>query len=1053
MKYSFFRTFAAFMLTVLLTTSILCAQTDMRTLTGIVRDAATSLPVTGARVAAYGQPRYSVLTDEQGAYTLQVPAHVTLLDITAPGYNRVQQAVGTQNQTTALWPDRFASDYEADIAVTNRTSTGDFALSSAVSADAEISARLGADVRSILRSGTPGMGSAMFIDGINSLHANAMPLIVVDGVYYDQQYGRASLHDGFFNNMLANISMQDIDKITVLKNATALYGAKGANGVILIETKRSTSMATRIEVNAMAGVELAPTTLSMMGASDFRLYASELIGGTDTRMTSFKFLKDDPSYYFYNKYHNDTRWTDYVYREALTQNYSISVQGGDEVADYNLSLGYVDAQSTLECNDFSRLNLRFNTDIKLLDRLSTRFDVSYDYTTRDLRDDGAPEEFTSSTILAPSFLALIKSPFLNPYRYDESGHLTSFVEEADDFAEGLALNSSWANPVAINTYGEARNKNWLESSFFNIAIAPRWNITAGLHASTLFYYALSNLSERSFVPMTGVPVFYIDGVGESSNRASNYTAKQESLFSDTRLDWSFARDAHDLHLVGGFRFTNDGYQSSRQEGHNTGNDKTPNLSSSLAYKDVGGEDDSWQSFAWYAQGDYSFRSKYFVQGGLTMESTSRIGDQATDGLRLAGVRWGLFPSLQAAWLVSSEPFFADHVPAINRLKVNVGYDVSGNDDIDVNAARTNFTSSKYLGNAIGLSLGNIGNNTIQWETTRRFSAGLQAGAFGNRLMLSLTGYKSFTSNLLTLKSLPEISGEGQYWSNGGSLQNIGGDARADVKVLANRDLSWQMGASIGAYRNVITALPDGDFTTAAYGGEILTAVGHPAGVFYGYKTKGVFATTAEADEAALYQTLSTGAKEYFGAGDVIFVDVDGNHAINEDDKQIIGDPNPDFYGNLFSTLTWKRFTLDATFGYSVGGDIYNYLRSQLESGSTFFNQTTTLNRRWIGEGQQTDVPRAAFGDPMGNARFSDRWIEDGSYLRLRQATLSYRLPVSSIWLQGLTVWVTGNNLLTFSRYLGTNPETSISNSVLCQGIDCGLLSPGRSVLLGLKLNL
>lgn len=1035
------------------TLSLLAQTTGTLTKTGTVIDASTGQPVAGARIQAHGQPRYTAMTDESGRYTLSLPSHVTLLDVAAPGYNLVQQAVTSQEQSTALWPDVFGADYTDDIAITNRRSTGDFSLSTSLSADDDISARLGADVHSVLRSGTPGMGAAMFIDGINSLHANAMPLVVVDGVYLDQQQGRESLHDGFFNNVLANISMQDIETITVLKNATALYGAKGANGVILITTKRSTSMATRIEVNAMTGIETAPTQLSMMGAADFRLYASELIGGTETRKTAFKFLKDDPDYYFYSKYHNDTRWADYVYRNALTQNYSISVQGGDESADYNLSLGYVDAQSTLQCNDFSRLNLRFNTDIKLLSRFSTRFDVSYNYNTRDLRDDGAPADFTSSTILAPGFLAAIKSPFLSPYRYDEHGHLTTFVEDADDFAEGLALNSAWANPVAINEYGEARNKNWLESSFFNITVAPRWDITSHLYATTLFSYALSNLSERSFVPMTGVPVFYIDGVGESSNRASNFTAKQESLFSDSRLTWSFLRDAHALQLTGGFRFTSDGYRSSHQEGHNTGNDKTPNLSSSLAFKDVGGMDDSWKTFAWYGQADYSFAYKYFLQGALTLESTSRIGDKAVEGIRMAGVRWGVFPSLQAGWLLSSEPFFADNVPFVNQLKLNVGYDVSGNDDIDVNAARTNFTSAKYLGNSIGLSLGNIGNNTIQWETTRRLSAGLHAVAFDGRLSLSLTGFKSFTSNLLTLKSLPEISGEGQYWSNGGSLENIGGDAQVDVKVLATRDWSWQLGASIGAYRNTITALPEGDFITPVYGGEVLTAVGHPAGVFYGYRTAGVFATTSQAEEAALYQTLPTGAREYFGAGDVIFVDNVPDHAINDEDKVIIGDPNPDFYGNLFSSLTWKRFTLDASFGYSVGNDVYNYLRSQLESGSNFFNQTTTLNRRWIGEGQLTDIPRAAFGDPMGNARFSDRWIEDGSYLRLRQATLAYRLPVNSIWLQGITLWVTGNNLFTFTHYLGTDPETSASNSVLWQGIDTGLLSKGRSVLVGVKLNL
>lgn len=1053
MKTRFTKPFAAFFLSLFLFTGFLCAQPGMQVRRGIVIDASTGQPVAGARVVAHGHPRYAAMTDENGRYTLSLPDDMTLLDVHAPGYRLVQPAVAGGEQAVSLWPETFGADYTDDIVITNRRTAYDFSLSAALSADEEIASRLRADVRSVLRSGTPGMGAAMFIGGIHSLHAGAMPLIVVDGVYYDQQYNRTSLHDGFFPNRLADIRVQDIEKITVLKHATALYGTKGGGGVLLIDTKRSTGMATRIEVNAMAGVEQVPRTLRMMGAADFRLYASELIGGTDTRKSAFKFLKEDADYYFYNKYHNDTRWADYVYREALTQHYGISVQGGDEVADYHLSLGYVDAQSTLLKNDFRRLNIRFNTDIRLMDRLSTRFDVSYNHTTRNLRDDGAPEDFTASTILSPGFLASIKAPFLTPYRYDESGRLTSFVEEADDFVEGVALNSSWANPVAINELGDARNKNWLEGSFFHLTMAPRWDITPRLQATTLFCYALSNLSERSFVPMTGVPVFYIDGVGASSNRASNFTAKQESLFSDTRLEWTAHREAHNLYLTGGFRVTDDGYKSSRQEGHNTGNDKTPNLSSSLAYKATGGEDDARRSLAWYGQADYNFKYKYFLQGAVAMESTSRIGDRAKEGIRLAGVRWGVFPSLQAAWLVSSEPFFAGNIPAVNRLKLNVGYDVSGNDDIPVHVARTGFTSTKYLGNAIGLSLGHIGNNTIGWETTRRLSAGVEAAAFNHRLTLSLTGCKSFTSHLLTLKSLPEIAGEAVYWSNGGSLENIGGDAHAAVKVLATRDWSWQLGASIGSYRNVITSLPDGNFTTAAYGGEILTAVGHPAGVFYGYRTKGVFATTAEAEEAGLYKTLSTGARAYFGAGDVIFIDKDGNRAIDEGDKEIIGNPHPDCYGNLFSSLTWKRFTLDASFGYSVGGDLYNYLRRQLESGSTFFNQTTTLTRRWIGEGQHTDVPRAAFGDPMGNARFSDRWIEDGSYLRLRQATLSYKLPVHSIWLQGITLWLTGNNLLTFTHYLGADPETSASNRVLYQGIDCGLLSKGRSVLLGVKLNL
>lgn len=1025
----------------------------MITVSGVVFDAATRAPLPGVRVVAHGNQKYSTMTDESGSYTLKVPTFVTLLDLQAPGYNLIQMAVGEKSQTVNLYSEQFSRDYSAEVNVSDMAQTEDFSISTALTVDQEIGTRLGGDLRSITRSGTPAMGSAMFIGGLNSLNANAQPLVVVDGVFVDQQYSRDALHEGHYNNVLSGINVNDIEKITVLKNATALYGTKGSNGVIIIDTKRSTSMATRIEANVMAGIELLPNRPSMMNASQYRLYASELIGSTGTELTDYKFLNNDPNYYYYKQYHNDTNWDDYVYREAFTQNYNMSVQGGDEVADYNLSLGYTNAESTLDYNNFSRMNLRFNTDIKLIGNLSTRFDVAYNYNTRNLRDDGIIEDFTKETILSPNFLALIKAPFLHPYRHDDNGELTSFVSQADDFASDFGLNTSWANPVAINKYGDSKNKNRLEYSVFNISIAPRYDFSSNLYATTLFYYALSNNNQRAFVPMTGTPTFYIDGVGESTNSASALNAKQESLFSDTKVDWTYRQRAHYLNLIGGFRFTNDNFVSTAQEGHNTGNDKTPNVSGSLNYSNVGGIDDTWRSFAYYANADYNYKYKYFVQGGLSMETTSRFGKDVDAGVKLAGVHWGLFPSLQAAWLVSSEDFFSVENTCINSLKLSAGYDASGNDDIAVSASRTSLSANRFLNGSIGLVLDNIGNTGIQWETTHRFRAGLDLVMLNNRMDLSFNLFKSYTNNLLTVKSLPEITGSGYYWSNDGSLENVGGDLGLRYKLLNNKEWKWEAGAHIATYKNKITALPDGDYTTSIYGANVLTSVGRAAGVFYGYETAGVYATQQEAEAEGLKLVATTGEVTPFGAGDMRFVDHYADNVINEKDMVVIGDPNPDFYGNLFSNLSYKRLTLNMNFCYSYGNDIYNYQRSLLEGGSQFFNQTTALNRRWIAEGQQTDIPKATFGDPMGNSRFSDRWIEDGSYLRLRSVTLSYALPVNSVWLQGVTIWATANNLFTLTNYLGSDPEVWAGNSVLYQGIDRGLTAQGRSVLMGIKINL
>ena len=304
-----------------------------------------------------------------------------------------------------------------------------------------------------------------------------------------------------------------------------------------------------------------------------------------------------------------------------------------------------------------------------------------------------------------------------------------------------------------------------------------------------------------------------------------------------------------------------------------------------------------------------------------------------------------------------------------------------------------------------------------------------------------------------MKSLPEITGEGYYWSNDGSLENIGADFGLRVKLINTKDWKWEMGANVAAYKNKITALPDGDYTTTLYGANVLTSVGRPAGVFYGYETAGVYATQQEAEADGHTLVATTGEVTAFGAGDMRFVDHVDDNIINEKDMVVIGDPNPDFYGNLYSNLSYKRFSLSMNFNYSYGNDIYNYQRAQLEGGSQFFNQTTALNRRWIAEGHQTDIPKATFGDPMGNSRFSDRWIEDGSYLRLRSVTLSYALPVNSVWLQGVTVWATANNLFTLTNYLGSDPEVWAGNAVLYQGIDRGLTAQGRSLLMGIKINL
>ena len=1007
---------------------------------GVITSKSTGAAVQGAILEVAGDNRFTAMTDSTGRFTINVPVYAGELIVRAPLYapRRVHLSPSGRTLDIQMYSESFTPGEVKDVRITNSGSVTDFSLTSALTVDDELSRKAGGNMRVLSRSANPAQGASMFIGGYNSLNANAQPLFVVDGVILDRQVNRGLMHEGYINNVLSAISVNDIEKVTVLKNATALYGAKGANGVVIIETRRARSMATRIDVDIWGSMELMPKLPDMLNADQYRLYVTDVDGNMTTTPDYLNDYTTDKQKYA--TYHNNTDWRDVAYREAFTQNYGINVQGGDDVASYNLSIGYANAQSTLKNNDFSRLNMRFNTDVSIAKPLICRLDVAYSNTTRNLRDDG----ITGANIFSPGAISLIKAPILNTYVPDKNGNFTSTLADADIFGV--------ANPQSILENGEASNKNRVEYSLFSLNVTPEWSITKDLVLSQKVSYVLNNVSERYFLPDEGVPTLNDGNEYETTNRSKAFSSKQTSVQTDTRLRWSHRYNAHSIDLFGGFRYLSDSYTSDGITADNTAGDKLPDITNSMVNRSVKGILENWKSTAVYLNADWNYAGRYYLQGTVTAETSTRFGSNATGGVKLGDYVWGVFPSLQAAWVISGEKFFRG-VRGVDYLKLNVGIDQSGNDDIDCFASRTYFSSEPFLNQTAGLALANIGNDQLKWETTTRLTAGVDAAFLNDRIAVGFNFFKSYTDNLLTLKSLDGVSGLKQYWCNEGSMENIGFDASLRVKLLAMKDFSWEAGAGVGFYRNEITALPDGnaDILTSLYGAQILTSVGQPAGLFYGYQTEGVFATAAEAAEANLYNG-SLGGRQ-FQAGDVHFTDRMKDHIISKEDRTVIGDPNPDFYGQFSTRLSYKQWTLDALFTYSVGNDIYNYQRSVLESGSTHYNQTTALLNRWTIEGQQTDVPRVTYGDPLGNSRFSDRWIEDGSYLRLKTLRLSWRLPLTLSWLQGITVWGAANNVFTCTKYLGSDPEVTALSGVIGQGIDRGVLGHGRSFVLGVKINL
>ncbi|MCR4602512.1 MAG: SusC/RagA family TonB-linked outer membrane protein [Prevotella sp.] len=1060
------KTILSFML--LLASASLAAQENTVTVTGTVIDAATGEPLAGVIVSSYANQRQTTMTDEKGRYELSVPEQTRSVMMRVEGYNLQQTAITRSGQggvaDGCMYRDTFHENYSLTTSATLSSQATNFSNTSELSITPLVAQQLGADVRSISRGGIPGVGSNMLIQGISSLNANAQPLVVIDDVIMDMQYQREMLHDGYFNSLMANLNVNDIESVQVMKNGTALYGAKAANGVLIIKTKRNKSMATKIDVTINGRYELVPRMPQMMNADDYRLYSTELLAGKTNpiMLGKMKYLNSDPSYYYYNQYHNETDWTDEIYKNAFSQNYGINVQGGDDAASYNLSVGYSLGNSTLRKNDYSRFNMRLNSDIVISRRLNVRFDASYSDVDRSLRDDGAPAEPLSTVITSPGFIAQAKAPFLSPYAFDKFGNVSHYLAEADDYLEGkFQGRGRLANPVSILQYGDGKNRNSFGNRLIMFSITPKYEFSRYLSLQEHFTLGLVNTNENYYLPINGVPTFIVDGLDEGTtlqNIAQSQSARQTAIQSDTRLIWNvkLPSQVSKLKVQAGVRYLSSEYKLTSQQGYNSGNDKTPNMSSSLRFKSTGGADDKTRELAWYALADYAYSDRFYVNAGLSAQASSRFGDDAS-GLKLFDKVWGLFPSIEGAWVLSNEHWLSG-VKGIDYLRLNLGFDVTGNDDIDYTASRSYFIAKRMLGEtASSKIIGNIGNTDLQWESTRRLTAGITGNFLSNRLGVRLNVFKSWTSNLLALRQLAYTSGLLQNWSNDGKLENVGFDVSINAKLLALKNFAWELGASAGHYKNEVTALSDNDrsIQTDIYGATILTQVGQPVGVFYGYKTDGVYATTAQAQADGHYLLKQNGDRQYFEAGDMRFVDVDSSTPglIDEQDRTIIGDPNPDFYGNIFTTLNYKNLSLQAVMNYSIGGDVYNYQRSLLEGGSMFFNQTTAMQNRWNTEGQQTDIPRVAYTDPMGNSRFSDRWIEDGSYLRLANVTLSWHLPIQSTYLQGITIWGSAQNLFTLTHYLGSDPDCAMSSAILAQGIDRGLLAAGRSFSLGVNINL
>jgi len=1013
---------------------------------GKVIDLSINKGFAGVRISIVNM-QITTMTTTDGTFEIKVPKLNVALAVDAPGYQDQVVALKGRNRITIkmLQQTKTSSFYdETKFLANSSASITDFSQSN-TTINEDITTRLAGQVYGITHSGTPGSGSAIFVRGLNSLNASAQPLYVVDGIVWQMPEDNSSIHAGFYNDPLALIDPNDVEKITILKSGTSLYGSKGGNGVILIETKRARSQATDISASVSTGYRSPFKSISVMNAADYRLYVSDVISGmydNTTAVDKLKFLDDNPAKSYYNANHNNTDWLSLINNGGSTQNYGISVKGGSDIALIAFSLGYNKSNGNIENTGFDRFNVRFNSDIKMTKKLKLGLDVAFTQAANNVRNEGI------DSISSPYYLSLIKSPLYNPYQYNNNGNLSTRLSDVDELRVG--------NPLSLTEIGIGQSKQY----GLNANIRPEYTFgNDKLTLGFLFSYAWNKLGESSFAPDGGVAEHSLfNQTGEiyavSRNMVQDRMDAHTSIVLDGYVHWNALQsNQQSLKINGGYRYYTDNYKSHYANGHNTGSDnmtQLTNTTSALRYST--GIDDNWNSMSWYANADYAYENRYLLNLAMAMDASSRFGTKADGAMNLAGVPWGMFPTISGGWLISSEEFMKEK-DFVNYLKLSAGYGISGNDNLPGYASRSYFSSVRYRDKAMGLVLSNIGNEKLKWETTGMSKISMDLSMFNNRWSIRTEFYLSKTKDLLISKPLNEIAGLSTFWSNGGVLQNKGFDISTNFRVLNMRNWKLDIGASAGHYKNEMTSLDDGSFVTNVSGAQILTQVGQSAGVFYGYKTNGVLSTTDDAQVANLAIRDNTGQLISFQAGDMRFEEVLVDQVIDENDRQVIGDPNPDIYGNFNFNLAYKHLSVQALFTYSYGNDVYNALRANLESGKTVYNQSTAMQNRWVANGQVTDIPRATYDDPMGNSRFSDRWIEDGSYLRFKSLSLSYDIPMKLTFLQGIKIWGAVNNIFTFTKYLGPDPEFSYGNSVLYQGIDAGLTPQTRAFNFGVNINL
>jgi len=1030
---------------------------------------AANVPVSGRVTQANGEglPGVTVLvrgtsigtsTDASGNFTLSVPEGGTLVFSTI-GYTAKEVAItgADANLMVALQENAqalseivvvgYGTQERQSVTGAVASVSGREIASQPVANPAQALQGRAAGVTVVSNSGSPGGqgGVSIRVRGITSAGNNS-PLYVVDG------FPLPSAVDGAGNatgTEINNINPNDIETIDVLKDAsaTAIYGVRAANGVVLITTKHGRAGTSNINVDAYAGVQNVWRKPGLLNSQQYAELNNEARNNYNAQFPTDKRalnpLFDTPAKIAALP---TTNWINEIFRPARIQSYTVGANGGSEKARYAISAGYFQQNGTIIGSDFQRFTLRTNGEIQLTKILKIGNNLSLSH------QEEKPLAGENGEVGGPIQLALQAPPFRPAYNSDggfyEFGSLPN-----DNFGE--------ENPVTATLRPNNRNNRNRVTTTFYVELEPlkylrlRTNIGADLQF---------NQNDQFYSSIPGSAKYTTQNSSASS--ASNY-GPSYLIENTATYDRTIGANHHVTFLLG---------QSAQQfDNFYLGGSRTGYPTNTLRILDQGpinaqisnyGGSSQSRLLSYFGRLNYEFAGKYIFQAIARFDGSSAFG-------RANSI--GFFPGVSAGWRLSEESFLKD-VDAISNLKLRLGYGKVGN---PLNAGTFAYTAlinssiSSYGGPGTGYVFGTGSQNTVQgslptrlpnpdiaWENNEQYNVGVDLGLFKNRVSASLDLYTRTSPNLLLYVPATYVSGtRDAVPTNAASSRNRGLDLSITTNnfVGADQGFSWTTTLNLSAYRSEITSLGIGKpFNGQGIrGGSNLVRydAGQPLGSFYGFVADGIIQTADEL--AALNAKSPTGFYQSSGTapGDIKFRDVNGDGVVNGDDRAFIGNPNPKFTYGLNNTFTFKGFDLNVFLQGSQGNDVYNLNRYYLEGGlAAATNAGTIALDRWTGPGTSNYVPRAVFNDPNQNNRVSSHYIENGSYMRIKLLTLGYTLPQSlltTMHSQRIRVYVTAQNLATVTKYTGFDPELGNQGNSL--GVDRGIYPQARVFLAGVNI--